>query len=123
MEVHTKSQTGPFIILRHGTAFEIVQYFKLIETFKLQLLNRRMYHVILPSIMYRVEFKTKIEIVLQNASGRQLFYYTIDKYTKKYTCELLAIIRESESVKNPRQFSFDWLCFKFVPAQNWFILD
>jgi hypothetical protein len=64
MELKNKSESGPLVFQKHGTTFEIVQFLENFEKFNLQLLNRRMYHVLLPSIIFRVEFRTKIEIVL-----------------------------------------------------------
>ncbi len=83
MDLQNKSECVSFSLIENeGPATEIVKFLENFAGYNLQLLNRRMYHVVIPKIMYTVYlYRTKIEIVLQNATGSKLYYYTIDKNT------------------------------------------
>jgi len=81
-----------------------------------------MYDVLLPSNCYFFKFDHKITFVLQNASGKQFFYFEMDKYTKKHTCEPMFMIREHNKPEKS-SYSPAVIGFACIPAKNWFIIN
>lgn len=69
-----------------------------------------MYSVVLPNILSYVQFGKNNEFVLQNASGKQLFYCRFNKNLMDQTCTQMFRIHDYENISKgqyaPRTLGF-----------------